>query len=155
MRPVPMLETPARRGAFPSPHRWHGEWLVPRTLPRVVADVAAVRGFVLPMAVHAGDHRDRLLLGYYFPLRYRAVARFARQRRFLVMHRVREPDVVRQPVDAHPRHRLVRFRVPGKLPDGRAVCLDGGVAAHAGLLFRQARGEARLLQGVTVLTLDA
>src|SRR5689334_11994511 len=108
--------------------------ITPPRLARLMTNRAPVRRFPAGMTFHAGDHRDRLLLHQDLALPHRAVADLAANVSFLMVQRMREPHIVRNAIQPHPRHRLLRPRITSQLLNRRAVRLHAGMAPHAGLL---------------------
>src|ERR1700678_3237290 len=95
-----------------------------------MAEIAAIRGFVLVMAFHAIHHRCGLFLRDNAPLRHRAVTDSALDSGLLMMHLVREIHESWKLVDPHPWNRPPFAGGSLERPDCGAVLLDRFMAAH-------------------------
>src|ERR1700687_3152985 len=105
-------------------------------IPLVVTRAAVVsraegRVRLSDVTVDAPTHVERRRLIDLLHILDLAVTRLARHAGVHVPH-VRKVHVLRQLVDADPRHRLLLVPVGGELLDFRFPCGDDGVATHAG-----------------------
>src|SRR5215211_1131620 len=83
------------------------------------------------VTIHAPSHVERVLLVDLLHVLHLAMTGLARDARIDVTH-VREVDVLRQLVNANPRHRLLVVPERGELFNLRFVSADDCVTSHAG-----------------------
>src|SRR5215510_8200462 len=122
-------------------------------LAHVVTYVASVRSLAAGVTLHAGSHGCRLFLAEHLAPGNPTVAYVATDVCFFVMHRMREPYVVWNPIEAHPGDRLFRARIGRQLLNRSAIRFHARVASHADLLCRYTGSKTGLPHGMTVETL--
>ena len=89
-----------------------------KLIPLIMTKLAIYARFIPPVAIHAIPHGNTNLLAHYIALGDGTVAQLASEAGGGV-RAVREKYVPRNPINSHPRYRLVVLGVSGQLLDVR------------------------------------